>query len=88
MSVPSGLAEQVADVFLTVQVDEGKCTACGRCERACAGVFDVSRGKAAVRVTRVPWQLEDSCFDALEDCPQGAISVFEVRNVLLGLAAS
>jgi ferredoxin len=88
MSVPVGLAGQVTDVFLTVQVDEGKCTACGRCERACAEVFEVSRGKAAVRVTRVPWQLEDSCFDALEDCPQGAISVFEVRDAFLGLPAT
>ncbi len=88
MSVPAGIMGPMTDLFLEVRVDEERCIGCGRCQKTCAGVFDTSLGKAGVRVTRVPRELEDACFDALEDCPRGAISGFEVRDVLFGLVAS
>ena len=55
-------------------VDQDLCISCGSCIDICPEVFDWNDdGKADVKVTPVPENLEESVTDASESCPTEAI---------------
>ncbi|MDD4362641.1 MAG: ferredoxin [Atribacterota bacterium] len=55
-------------------VDSDLCTGCGLCESTCPEVFEMQDDLAVVKVDVVPQDAEESCKEAAEDCPVGAIS--------------
>ncbi len=55
-------------------VDKDLCTGCGLCEDTCPEVFEIKDGIAAVKVSKVPDDLVDSCKEAADDCPVEAIT--------------
>ncbi|MHC2995825.1 MAG: ferredoxin [Candidatus Atribacteria bacterium] len=55
-------------------VDKDLCTGCGLCEDTCPEVFEIKDGIAAVKVSKVPDDLIDSCKEAADDCPVEAIT--------------
>ncbi len=55
-------------------VDKDLCTGCGLCEDTCPEVFEIKDGIAAVKVSKVPDDLVDSCREAADDCPVEAIT--------------
>jgi ferredoxin len=88
MNVPVGMTGPLVCVSLKVGVSEVLCKGCGLCRQRCSRLFEVAGGVARVTVETVPAELEDACFDALEDCPNGAISVYEVRSQPVGLVTA
>lgn len=59
---------------MKVVVDKDLCTGCGLCEDTCPEVFEIKDGIAAVKVSKVPDDLVDSCKEAADDCPVEAIT--------------
>jgi ferredoxin len=55
-------------------VDQDLCTGCGLCESTCPEVFELQDDVAVVKVDPVPEDAEESCKQAVEDCPVEAIS--------------
>lgn len=62
---------------MKAKVDENLCTGCGPCEDICPEVFKVEGDVAVVQVDVVPEDAEDSCREAMENCPTEAISIEE-----------
>ena len=62
---------------MKAQVDENVCTGCGPCEEICPEVFHVVNGVAKVKVKEVPRQAQETCREAMENCPVDAISITE-----------
>lgn len=60
-----------------VGVNEELCTGCGLCEDICPEVFNIDNNISRVLVETVPAEVEDSCKDAMEQCPTDAISIEE-----------
>ena len=56
-------------------VDQETCTGCGLCPETCPDVFVMDQGTAHVKVKVVPTAAEESCREAMKDCPVGAISI-------------
>lgn len=56
-------------------VDPNTCTGCGLCAETCPEVFEMSDDKAQVRVKTVPGELQETCREAVENCPVEAISL-------------
>ena len=57
-------------------VDNNKCNGCGLCESNAPDVFELGPdGFAIVKVAVVPAGSEDAVKQAVEDCPEQAISV-------------
>lgn len=62
---------------MKAKVDSQLCTGCGPCEEICPQVFKIENDMSVVKVTVVPPEAEDSCREAAESCPTGAISLIE-----------
>jgi len=62
---------------MKAKVDEELCTGCGPCEEICPEVFKIEGGVSVVQVDTVPPEVEESCREAMEQCPTGAISIEE-----------
>ncbi|MFC1672186.1 ferredoxin [Planctomycetota bacterium] len=67
-------------VAVEVAVRRETCIGCGACVRACPQLFAVAGGTAVVHSVFVPRELEDTCFDAMEDCPSGSVVLAEVQS--------
>lgn len=58
-----------------VIIDEEKCIGCTLCVRACPEVFKMEGDKAVLLANTVPPGAEDSCKDAVQQCPVEAITI-------------
>ncbi|MBL7077554.1 MAG: ferredoxin [Kiritimatiellae bacterium] len=57
-------------------VNEAECVGCGLCVDACPEVFEMNEENIAeVIADPVPPEAEESCREAAENCPTGAISL-------------
>jgi len=62
---------------MKVAVDENLCIGTMSCETTCPEVFKVVGGISRVQVDIVPAEAEQSCSEAVENCPVSAISITE-----------
>jgi len=62
---------------MKAKVDENLCAGTRACEQACPEVFEVVDAIARVKVGTVPPQAQESCREAVENCPTGAITTEE-----------
>ena len=62
---------------MKAKVDPDLCSGCGPCEEICPEVFEVADDVATVKVDEVPAGAEDTCKQAVEECPSEAISIEE-----------
>jgi len=60
---------------MKAHVNEELCTGCGPCEDICSEVFKIEDGLSRVKTDPVPADAEDSCREAMEECPTDAISI-------------
>jgi ferredoxin len=57
-------------------VDPELCFGCGVCADTCPEVFEMGDdGKAHVKVDPIPSELEPTCRDAADQCPEQAIKI-------------
>jgi len=61
---------------MKVVIDD-ECTACGICEDLCPEVFVMGDDKAVVKFDVVPDELQDTCREAVEECPNEAVEIRE-----------
>jgi len=62
---------------MKAQVNEELCSGCGPCEDICPEVFKIEDDVSRVQADPVPAGAEDSCREAMEECPTEAISIEE-----------
>ncbi len=62
---------------LKVKVGQDECTGCGLCVDTCSEVFKMVGDLAVVKQVEILHGVEESCMQAIEDCPVEAISVDE-----------
>jgi len=62
-------------MIIKVIIDKEKCIGCTLCVQACPEVFKMEGDKAVVSVNPVPQEIEDSCRDAVQQCPVEAIAI-------------
>lgn len=62
---------------MRAQVDAAECTGCELCTETCPEVFRMEGDTAVAYVNPVPADAEESCRQASEECPVGAISIEE-----------
>lgn len=62
---------------MKANVNEELCTGCGPCEDICPEVFSIEGDVSKVKVDTVPGQAEETCRQAMEECPVNAISIEE-----------
>jgi ferredoxin len=62
---------------MKAKVDENLCAGASECEATCSKVFKVIDGISNVQVDPVPPDAEETCRQAAENCPMGAISIEE-----------
>jgi len=63
---------------MKVTIDEDACASCVLCVDVCPEVFDTNdEGIAIVKTNPVPPESEESCRDAADQCPTGAILIDE-----------
>ena len=56
-------------------VNKDACIGCGQCTAICGEVFEIgAEGTAEVKVAEVPEEAKDTCVEAKDSCPTGAIS--------------
>ena len=60
---------------MKAKVNEELCSGCGPCEEICPEVFKIEDDVSKVKVDTVPSEAEDSCREAMEECPTEAISI-------------
>ncbi len=58
-------------------VDADICSGCGLCVDTCPEVFEIEGEVAVVKDDEVPEEARDSCVEAAESCPVGAITIDE-----------
>ena len=56
-------------------IDETKCKGCGVCARNCPAMFELSDGKAKVKITPIPTIHQRECESAEMNCDAQAITV-------------
>lgn len=62
---------------MRAKVDQDTCIGCELCVDTCPQVFEMNGDKADVIVAIVPFEEEESCQQAADDCPVEAISIIE-----------
>ena len=63
---------------MKVKVDKDLCLGCGICADICPDVFEIEDdSKAVAKVEEVPPEVQDSCRDAAQQCPEEAIKIEE-----------
>lgn len=62
---------------LQASISEELCNGCGMCEQLCPSMFELVDGSAGLKTHKVPRENEDMSFDAMEECPMGAILLYE-----------
>ncbi len=60
---------------MKIRVDNDECTGCALCADTCPEVFEMVGSLAVARQDEVPSGIEESCLQAVEDCPVEAIQV-------------
>jgi ferredoxin len=60
-----------------VKVDSDECTSCELCVDTCPEVFEMIGNLAVAKQGEVPSGAEESCMQAVEDCPVEAIRIYE-----------
>jgi ferredoxin len=65
------------DFSMKAKVNEELCTGCGPCEETCPEVFKIDGDVATVTVEQVPAEVEETCREAMENCPTEAITIEE-----------
>jgi len=60
---------------MRVTLNQNLCIGCGLCEENVPSVFQMNGVTAELKVSAVPADLQDSVYDAAEDCPVEAISI-------------
>ena len=60
-------------------VDKDRCFGCGVCQSICPDVFEMDDddNKAKVKLDPIPPELERCCREAVEGCPEEAITIEE-----------
>ena len=62
---------------MKAEVDPDECTGCQLCVDTCPEVFEMVGDLAVAKQDEVPSGAEESCMQALEDCPVEAIRIDE-----------
>ncbi len=62
---------------MKVEVDKELCTGCELCIDTCSEVFEMQEDVSIVKVDKVPPDAEDSCRQAVDECPSEAIKIVE-----------
>ena len=62
---------------MKAKVDPDECTGCKLCVDACPEVYEMVGDLAVEKQDEVPSGAEESCMQALEDCPVEAIRIDE-----------
>ena len=62
---------------MKAEVDPDECTGCQLCVDTCPDVFEMVGDLAVAKQDEVPSGAEESCMQALEDCPVEAIRIDE-----------
>jgi len=60
-----------------VKVNPDECTGCELCVTACSEVFEMVGDLAVAKQGEVPSGAEESCMQAVEECPVEAIEIVE-----------
>lgn len=59
---------------MKVKVNQDACIGCGACAAICDEVFEIDdEGLSFVKTPTVDDEYKDSCVEAIESCPTGAI---------------
>ncbi len=58
-------------------VNQDECTGCELCVQTCPEVFEMQDDLAVVTVDKVPADAEETCRQAVEECPVECISIVE-----------
>ncbi len=58
-------------------VDQDECTGCELCVQTCPEVFEMQDDLAVVKANEVPADAEETCRQAVEECPVECISIEE-----------
>ena len=62
---------------MKAKVDPDECTGCELCVDTCPEVFEMVGDLAVAKQDEVPSGVEESCMQAVEDCPVEAIRIDE-----------
>ncbi len=62
---------------MKVKVNSDECTGCELCVSACPEVFEMVGDLAVAKQDKVPSGAEESCMQAVEECPVEAIEIIE-----------
>jgi ferredoxin len=60
---------------MKAKVNPELCNGTGICEQTCPEVFVLEKGLSTVKVDKVPPDAEQSCREAVENCPTEAITI-------------
>jgi ferredoxin len=60
---------------MRAKVNPEMCDGTGLCEQICPEVFELKEGISTVKIDDVPFDSEQSCREAAENCPKEAISI-------------
>ncbi|MBO1225414.1 MAG: ferredoxin [Candidatus Scalindua sediminis] len=58
-------------------VNQDECTGCELCVQTCPEVFEMQDDLAVVKANEVPADAEETCRQAVEECPVECISIEE-----------
>lgn len=64
---------------MSIQIDENKCIACGKCQNVCPGnlIYAEPKGKAFIKYQKDCW----GCTACLKECPVSAIKFYLAADI-------